>query len=86
MTTATLHTKTLNPAQLHILDMLYFCRSQQSVDDLKKILADYYAEKVQKEADRLWDEGILNGEAINNILNEHLRTPYKSNTTATLIF
>ena len=58
--------------------MLYFCRSQQSVDDLKKIIADYYAEKVQKEADRLWDEGILNGEAINNILNEHLRTPYKS--------
>ena len=65
MTTATLHTKTLNPAQLHILDMLYFCRSQQSIDDLNKILADYYAEKVQKEADRLWDDGILNEQSAN---------------------
>ena len=51
--------KPLNPSQLHILEMFSFCRSQQAEDDLKQVLADYYAAKVQQEADRLWNEGIL---------------------------
>ena len=33
--------------------------TSESLDDLKQVLADYYAAKVQQEADRLWDEGIL---------------------------
>ena len=65
-------TKTLNPAQLHILEMFSFCRSQQASDDLQRVLADYYADKVQQEADRLWDAGIID----ESILDEHLRTPY----------
>ena len=30
----------------------------------------------KEEADRLWDQGTLNGEAIERILDEHWRTPY----------
>ena len=52
-------TRILNPAQLHILEMFSFCRSQQASNDLQRVLADYYADKVQKEADRLWDAGII---------------------------
>ena len=44
------------------------------MEELRQLLASYYAEKAQKEADRLWDEGVLDGEAIEQILNEHLRT------------
>lgn len=33
--------------------------------------------KVQAEADKLWDEGVLGEEKIDELLNEHLRTPYK---------
>ena len=65
-------TKPLNPSQLHILEMFSFCHSQQAEEDLKQVLADYYAAKVQQEADKFWDEGILD----ESILNEHLRTPY----------
>ena len=43
----------------------------------KEDLADFYANQVQQEADRLWDEGSLNAEAIERVLKEHLRTPYK---------
>lgn len=67
---------TLTPVQRHLVEMFTFCRSQQTVEDLKEILGTFYADKVQKEADRLWEEGILDENAINNILNEHLRTPY----------
>ena len=43
--------------------------------ELKEVLADFYAKQVQEEADRLWNEGTLNGEAIERILDEHWRTP-----------
>ena len=67
---------TFNPAQLHILEMLNYCRDEQSLYELKDVLADFYARQVQQEADRLWDEGTLGREAIERLLNEHCRTPY----------
>ena len=72
-----METRTINPVQLHLLEMFKYCKSEQTVLEMKDVLADFYAKKVQKEADRLWDEGKLNGEAIEQILQEHWRTPYK---------
>ena len=66
-----------NPIQLHLLEMFSYCNSDKAMSDLKDVLADFYAKQVQEEADRLWDEGTLNGEAIERILDEHWRTPYK---------
>lgn len=68
---------TLNPVQLHLLEMFSYCKSDKAMSDLKDVLADFYAKQVQEEADRLWDEGTLNEEAIGRILDEHWRTPYK---------
>ena len=72
-----MNTRTINPVQLHLLEMFNYCGSEQTVSEMKEVLANFYAEKVQKEADRLWDEGTLNGDAIERILQEHWRTPYK---------
>lgn len=68
--------KTITPIQLHLLEMFSYCDSEEMMSELKDILADFYAKQVQKEADRLWDEGTLDGEAIEQILQEHWRTPY----------
>lgn len=68
--------KTINPIQLHLLEMFNYCNSEQMMEELQDVLADFYAKQVQKEADRLWNEGSLNGEAIERILEEHWRTPY----------
>ena len=68
--------RTFNPVQLHILEMFNYCNSDRAISDLKDVLSDFYANQVQQEADRLWDEGTLNGEAIEQILSEHWRTPY----------
>ena len=67
---------TFNSVQLHILEMFNYCNSERAISDLKELLADFYAKQVQAEADRLWDEGVLNGDAIEKILDEHWRTPY----------
>ena len=71
--TAKEKTAALNPVQLHLLQMLSFIKTEEELQDLKKIVREFYIQQVQKEADRLWAEGILN----DNLLNEHLRTPYK---------
>jgi len=65
--------KGLNAAQLHFLQTLEFVKTEEMLEELKQIVRDYYIKKVQEEADRLWDEGILG----DFLLNEHLRTPYK---------
>jgi hypothetical protein len=64
-----------NPVQLHILEMFNYCRSDESIEELKNVLSEFYAQKVQKEADRLWDSGELNGDAIERILEEHWTVP-----------
>lgn len=65
-----------NPAQLHILQLLNYCNTEGALEELDELLSKFYEEKLQAEADRLWNESTLNGEAIENILNQHLRTPY----------
>jgi hypothetical protein len=66
----------LNPIQIHLLEMFRNCPTDSMMDELKKVLSDFYAQKVQREADRLWDEGTLDESAIERILDEHWRTPY----------
>lgn len=62
---------TLNQAQIHILEMLNYCQTEESVSELKEALSDYYAQRVQTEADKMWESGELNNKAIDRILNEH---------------
>lgn len=51
--------QTLNPTQIHLLEMFSFCKDAEALQDLKAVLADCYAKKVQEEADALWDDGVL---------------------------
>ncbi len=68
--------QTLNPTQIHILEMFSYCKDAETLQDLKAILADYYAKKLQTEADALWNQGVLDAEAIDRIGKEHWRIPY----------
>jgi len=65
-----------NSVQLHILEMFNYCKSEKTMNELKNVLAGFYAKQVQEEADRMWEEGTLDDDAIEQILGEHWRTPY----------
>lgn len=65
-----------NSTQMHLLQMFSYADTDDSIDELKSVLAAYYAQKVQKEADSLWEDGTLGADKIDEILSEHLRTPY----------
>jgi len=58
-----------NATQLHLLKMLSFAKTEKTLQDLKKLLRDFYIQQVEKEVDTF----PINDE----MLNEHLRTPYK---------
>ena len=41
--------QTLNPIQLHLLEMFRHCETDSMIEELKDVLADFYARKVQSE-------------------------------------
>ena len=58
-----------NATQLHLLKMFSFTQTEQTLQDLKKLLRDFYIQQVEKEVDKYQID--------DHILNEHLRTPYR---------
>ena len=68
---------TLNEAQLQILDMMSFIKSEETLNDLKKVISDFFAQQAQNEIDRLWENGELNETKVESFRKLHERTPYK---------
>ena len=66
----------LNQAQMDFLRLLSHFTSEEEVRELNDLVCKYYAQKIDEEMDRLWDEGKWSHEKIEKTLKEHLRTPY----------
>ena len=66
-----------NPAQMQLLEMMSFVKSDKALDGLKQAISDYFAAQAQNEIDRLWENGDLNDEKVEGFRNLHERTPYK---------
>ena len=61
--------QSFNATQLHLLKMFAFTKTEQTLQDLKKLLRDFYIQRVENEVDKYQID--------DQILNEHLRTPYR---------
>ena len=68
----------LNPTQLHLLKMFSFAKDSKSLEEIRIALMDFFAKRVEKDMDELWDSCKWNNEKNEAILKEHLRTPYKA--------
>jgi hypothetical protein len=67
----------LNPAQIHLLKMLSFAKTEQSLHDLKQLLREFYIRQIDNQMDAYWEEGKFSDTINEQLLHEHLRTPYK---------
>jgi len=67
----------LNSSQLHLLRMFSYNRDEESLYELKEVLFKYYCQKVDEEGKRIWQEKNMSNELMHELLNTHLRTPYK---------
>jgi len=66
----------LNQAQIGYLRLLSHFSTEEEVRELNDLVCKYYAQKIDEEMDRLWNEGKWRHEKIEGTLKEHLRTPY----------
>ena len=48
-----------NPAQLHLLKMLSFVKSEENLLEIKNLLATYFAQKIDAEMDALFQVNSL---------------------------
>ena len=53
----------LNPTQLHLLKMFSFAKTEDTLFEIKKALSAYFAQKVEEDMDKLWEEGLWKNEA-----------------------
>ena len=67
----------LNAAQMEFLQLLGRIKTEEELSELRKVVCDYYARKIDEEMDQLWAEGKWDNEKNEAVLKEHLRTPYK---------
>lgn len=65
-----------NAAQLELLGILSCLKTDEDLRELKHALSVFFAERADKEMDRLWQEGVINEQVIEGWKNEHMRTPY----------
>jgi len=65
-----------NNAQLEILDLMSYVESEDTLNEIRDMLSRYFAEKAQKEIDKLWEAGTINDAVVEGWKNEHMRAPY----------
>jgi hypothetical protein len=66
-----------NPAQMKLLHMMSFVKTDEELDNLQQAVSSYFLGKVDEEMDKLWDSGDITLDTIESWGNEHMRTAYK---------
>lgn len=65
-------------AQLELMNAAANVTSQDDLDALRLTLSLFFAERAQKAIDKMWDEGTLDQQKLDELRGQHLRTPYKT--------
>lgn len=65
-----------NQAQLDIIEMMQWIKNPETLADLKKVIADFFAKRAKKEMDTMWANGEMTPEKLESFKTLHERTPY----------
>ena len=60
-------TAVLTPTQMHLLKLFAFNNSEDYAREIQMVLMRYFQQKLDEESDRLWEEGVLNQEKLDEI-------------------
>ena len=72
-----MQTTVFNPIQLRLLQMFSRMDSEQELKEVQQLLSEYYFKKVEQRAAEISKEKGWTQEALDEMANEHFRTPYK---------
>ena len=68
---------TKNESQMMILESFAGAKDEEELNALMDVLRNFYASRLEAEMQRLWDDGTLDQEKLDQLRKEHLRTPYR---------
>ncbi len=68
--------KSLSNLQLELLRVFNFDLSEEQLQEIRALLADYFANKVTSEIDALFEENEWGEDKIQEWSKEHMRTKY----------
>ena len=75
MEAATLQAKPFTPFQIEMLELVSRVSSEVEMQDIRRMLGQYFAKRAEDAIDRLWDDGVLNDSVMEEWKAEHMRTP-----------
>ena len=67
----------LTNLQLELLKTFSYDLSESQINEVREILAKYFAQKATLEMDKFWEENNWSDETVENLAQEHLRTKYE---------
>ena len=67
---------TMNQSQMMILESFAGAQDEQELNELMDVLRDFYAQRLEREMQRLWDNGTFDEKVLEKLRGQHLRTPY----------
>ncbi len=67
-----------SPAQYEVVNMMSCIHSDSDIAELKSILVKFLDARMQQELDRLYDDGTLSNDRMDELAGRHLRTPYRT--------
>ena len=56
-----------NPAQLYLLEVFSHIKTDEELLEIKKLISDYYARKMDKILDEMWQSGELDQKRLDKI-------------------
>ena len=62
-----LQLNTMNEAQMMILESFAGATDEQELNDLMDVIRDFYVRRLEAEMNRLWDNGTLDQEALDQL-------------------
>ena len=62
----------ITPTQMHLLKLFSFDKSESRALEIKNVLMRYFQGRLDAESDRLWDEGVLDQERLEELRHKNL--------------
>ena len=62
----------ITPTQMHLLKLFSFDKSESRALENKDVLMRYFQGRLDAESDRLWDEGVLDKERLEQLRHKDL--------------
>jgi len=56
-----------NAAQLYLLNVFSHIKSEEELNDIKKLVADYYAKRLDALTEKMWESGELDQKRLDEI-------------------